>query len=159
MQQSTEEAEAAYKRAKLNEEQDKVIKVEQPDEQRQEEHSTTLTALPESVINNIQKLNENLKEKRQQEQQQKKLKLTDYLDNPDKMAEVAKCKELLPQIPRDPQEIMDTKIDWESLNEHDTIEKICRPWIGRKMKEYLSKSEPAIIQMIIKQLNNSKVTP
>lgn len=36
---------------------------------------------------------------------------------------------------------------------HEVLEKVCRAWIGKKVKEYMGVEEPSVVQMVIKLLN------
>jgi hypothetical protein len=44
-------------------------------------------------------------------------------------------------------------LNWGSLIKHEVIEKIGRPWIGKKIKEYMNVEDQAVINMIVKVLN------
>ena len=56
-------------------------------------------------------------------------------------------------MPKTMEEIFNYTLDWNALFEFNLIEKICRPWIGKKVKEYMGNEEPMMINIVIKLLN------
>ena len=56
-------------------------------------------------------------------------------------------------MPKTMEEIFNYTLDWNALFGFNLIEKICRPWIGKKVKEYMGNEEPMMINIVIKLLN------
>jgi hypothetical protein len=52
-----------------------------------------------------------------------------------------------------PQDIFTYSVDWDSLFEMDIITKICKPWISKKIKEYMGVEEPMMINIVLKLLS------
>lgn len=57
------------------------------------------------------------------------------------------------RLPKKRDEVFNFPINWNNLFKFDLIEKVGRPWIGKKVKEYLGEEEQSVIQLIIKILN------
>lgn len=45
------------------------------------------------------------------------------------------------KLPRNKDEIYKYNLNWNSLYKYDVIEKVARPWIGKKLKEYIGAEE------------------
>jgi len=43
-------------------------------------------------------------------------------------------------------------LDWDVLLSSDSINHICRPWIAKKIKEYMGAEEPMMINIVVKLL-------
>ena len=56
-------------------------------------------------------------------------------------------------MPKQMEEIYKYQLDWNSIFDYNIIEKICRPWIGKKIKEYMGNEEQLMINIVIKLLN------
>jgi len=41
-------------------------------------------------------------------------------------------------------------LQWPLLVKHDVFERVVRPWVGKKVKEYMGVEEPAVVQHIMK---------
>lgn len=41
------------------------------------------------------------------------------------------------------------EIDWDDLQKHKVIEKVAKPWITKKIKEYLGVEEMAMISLVV----------
>ena len=55
-------------------------------------------------------------------------------------------------IPQKKQELFEYKLDWNLLFENETIEKVCRPWIAKKIIEYMGAEEQSMINIVVKLL-------
>ena len=56
-------------------------------------------------------------------------------------------------MPKSKEEIFAYAIDWPSLLQYDIIQKICKPWVGKKIFEYMGVEEPTMINIVLKLLN------
>ena len=45
-------------------------------------------------------------------------------------------------------------MDWDAAEAHGVVELKLRPWVGKKMVEYLGEEEPALVDLILTQLRN-----
>jgi hypothetical protein len=61
-------------------------------------------------------------------------------------------KQLYMQMPKQKDELYSYEIDWESLFDHELIQSVCRPWIAKKINEYMGEEEPLMINIVIKLL-------
>lgn len=57
------------------------------------------------------------------------------------------------RLPKEKKEILNYKLNWNALLKCDLIEKVARPWIGKKIKEYLDVEDQSVVQHIVKLLN------
>ena len=57
-------------------------------------------------------------------------------------------------LPKAKNDIFDFSLKYEILEEHEVIERIVRPWIAKKIKEYLGVEEEAMILLVVKHVNN-----
>ena len=64
-----------------------------------------------------------------------------------------KIKDLYKQLPSKKEELFAYQLDWASLLDYSIITKICRPWIAKKIKEYMGVEEPMMINIVLKLLN------
>ncbi len=55
-------------------------------------------------------------------------------------------------IPLKKQDLYEYKLDWNSLFENEIIEKVCRPWIAKKIVEYMGAEEQSMINIVVKLL-------
>lgn len=55
-------------------------------------------------------------------------------------------------MPKKKEEIFAHQLKWQSLFDHNIIEQICRPWIAKKIREYMGAEEPMMINIVIKLL-------
>lgn len=69
-----------------------------------------------------------------------------------------RTKELYKRLPKSKEDVFNYRINWNALYKFDVIEKVARPWIGKKLKEYVGEEEYSFIQLVIKKLN-SKCSP
>ena len=65
----------------------------------------------------------------------------------------------MPKLPRGLENIFAYEIDWSVLNTKDIVGRIARPWVTKKVKEYLGVEEPGLINLIVSTLDSGKVTP
>jgi len=56
------------------------------------------------------------------------------------------------KLPKSKEDLLAYEINWESLFDQEVISKICKPWIGKKIKEYMGVEEPTMINMVVKLL-------
>jgi hypothetical protein len=43
-------------------------------------------------------------------------------------------------------------LDWNKLNDANVVNRICRPWIAKKIKELMGVEEPMMINIVVKLL-------
>ena len=87
-------------------------------------------------------------EEAKQESAPKKQKVE--ISKEEKMAQLIQIKDLYKKLPSD---VFSYSINWDSILEFDLIQKICKPWIAKKIKEYMGVEEPMMINIVIKLLN------
>jgi hypothetical protein len=56
-------------------------------------------------------------------------------------------------MPKDKEGVLNFELDWNSLLKNGVVEKVCRPWIAKKIKEYMGVEEPTMINLTLKLLN------
>ena len=61
-------------------------------------------------------------------------------------------------MPKTRAEVFAAELDWENLINNKVIEKVARPWIAKKIKEYLGVEEMAMISLVV-GLISARVTP
>ena len=71
----------------------------------------------------------------------------------DQQKMMLKIKDLYKQLPSKKEDLFEYQLDWASLFDFEIITKICRPWIAKKIKEYMGVEEPMMINIILKLLN------
>lgn len=57
------------------------------------------------------------------------------------------------QIPETKLELFASRIYWEIVDEF-FIEKKIKPWIQKKINEYIGENEPSLVQFICEKINN-----
>lgn len=70
----------------------------------------------------------------------------------ERQAQIAKIKEIYKQMPKAIEEVYAHDLDWDRLLELDVINKVCKPWIGKRIKEYMGVEEPMMINIVVKLL-------
>ena len=65
-----------------------------------------------------------------------------------------KNKEIYMSLPKDKTEVYSFPIKYEDLDEQTVIERIVRPWVAKKIKEYLGVEEEAMIRLVINHVTN-----
>ena len=68
-------------------------------------------------------------------------------------------KTLYMRIPRERSKVFDYDLDWKKLFEEDVIEQVAKPWVAKKVKEYLGTEEQVMIQLVIGLLTGGNCTP
>ena len=74
-------------------------------------------------------------------------------------AKLAKAKEIYMQMPRERDAVMASEIDWPKVTELGLLERVVRPWVGKKIKELLGVEEQTMISLVVGHLRNGKATP
>jgi len=64
-----------------------------------------------------------------------------------------KSKQLYKVLPKHKSDVFSFQLNWTALYKHEVVEKVCRPWLQKKVKEYLGSEEQHFIQSIVKLLN------
>ncbi len=62
------------------------------------------------------------------------------------------------QLPKIREEVFAAEIDWDDLQKNKVIEKVAKPWITKKIKEYLGVEEMAMISLVVGQIS-ARVSP
>ena len=52
-----------------------------------------------------------------------------------------KTKSLYMRLPREREEVFTVEIDWKDLINMGVLERVVRPWVAKKIKEYLGVEE------------------
>jgi hypothetical protein len=86
----------------------------------------------------------------------------DYSEDSDKpsakpveiMSKKDKQKELVDQIPTDRESLFAYSIDWNTVRALQLAETSLRPWIAKKMIEYLGEEEKTLVDFIIAKISN-----
>jgi len=76
--------------------------------------------------------------------------------NPQKMIELQ--KQIFEMIPKSKEDLFKISIDWSVVYKYNILENKIKPWLGKKLKEYIGEDEPNLVAMIIKKLGN-KASP
>jgi RNA-binding protein 25 len=63
-------------------------------------------------------------------------------------------KQIFEMIPKNKDELFKFPINWSLVYKYNILENKIKPWLGKKLKEYLGEDEPTLIAMIIKKLAN-----
>lgn len=53
------------------------------------------------------------------------------------------------KLPKNREEVFAFELDWDNLSKYKVIEKVARPWIAKKIKEYLGVEEMAMISLVV----------
>ena len=56
-------------------------------------------------------------------------------------------------MPKGKEAIFAHSLDWDILLQFDVINKVCRPWIAKRVKEYMGDEEDTMIMIVIALLN------
>ena len=65
-----------------------------------------------------------------------------------------KNKEIYMGLPKIKEEVFNFNITYECLEEQTVVERIVRPWVAKKIKEYLGVEEEAMIRLVINHVTN-----
>lgn len=63
-------------------------------------------------------------------------------------------RRLIQQVPTDKAKAFAYEIDWQSVHEHNIIEKKLRPWVKKKVTEYLGAEEQGMIEFIMRKVGS-----
>ena len=55
-------------------------------------------------------------------------------------------------LPKQVDQLFAYELDWNRLNEANVVNRICRPWIAKKIKELMGVEEPMMINIVVKLL-------
>jgi RNA-binding protein 25 len=61
-------------------------------------------------------------------------------------------KQIYEQIPKSTDELLKFPINWNVITKYDILENKIKPWLGKKLVEYIGEDEPNLKSMIIKKL-------
>jgi len=67
-------------------------------------------------------------------------------------AYVQRCKEIIDSIPTEKDDLFNCKVDWVKCVEHQIVETYIRPWLNKKMLEFLGEEEETIVLFILDKL-------
>ena len=62
------------------------------------------------------------------------------------------CK-LMQLVPTDKATVFAYPIDWDMVSDHNIIEKKLRPWVKKKVTEYLGREEQGMIEVIMRKVS------
>ena len=114
-----------------------------------------MPALQESTREAINKIEAEVKEKSQEEEAQrtKAQKIIENIDKDDNVRkQVELVKHIYEKIPTKKTELFKFPINWEIIEKNNILEKRLRPWIVKKIKEYLGTDEENVINLIMKKV-------
>eukprot|EP01112_Ceratiomyxa_fruticulosa_P019134 TRINITY_DN6213_c0_g1_i3.p1 TRINITY_DN6213_c0_g1~~TRINITY_DN6213_c0_g1_i3.p1 ORF type:complete len:557 (+),score=136.96 TRINITY_DN6213_c0_g1_i3:43-1671(+) len=63
-------------------------------------------------------------------------------------------KSLVTKIPSDKKTLFNFEVDWAVVDEHKIVDLTMKPWITRKIKEYLGEEESTLIGFIVSKLSS-----
>merc|ERR1712216_75080 len=100
-------------------------------------------------------------EKEREKQMRKKMKLEriDYSEHAldvDKRAAAQTAKSIIDQIPTDTDELFAFAVNWDTLDKYKIAETKMRPWIQKKLIEYLGEEEPTLTDYITTLIRQHK---
>ena len=72
---------------------------------------------------------------------------------------MAKQKGILERLPRERKKVFDYELEWQSLTDEGVIDRVVKPWVAKKVKEYLGVEEPSLINLVIGLLTRGNCTP
>mmetsp|Transcript_20390 Transcript_20390/g.14719 ORF Transcript_20390/g.14719 Transcript_20390/m.14719 type:complete len:81 (+) Transcript_20390:1085-1327(+) len=64
-----------------------------------------------------------------------------------------KTKKIYVKLPKSKDEVFTYAVRWDLLFTHNVLDKVAKPWIAKKMKQYLGVEEQAMIFMVLSILN------
>ena len=67
-------------------------------------------------------------------------------------------KALYSKLPKSRDEVFTYPLDWDELERNRVLEKVAKPWIAKKIKEYLGVEEMAMISLVVGQIA-ARVSP
>lgn len=57
-------------------------------------------------------------------------------------------------MPKAKDDVFNFELTYEVLDQHTVVERIVRPWVAKKIKEYLGVEEEAMIRLVINHVAN-----
>jgi len=63
-------------------------------------------------------------------------------------------RRLIQQVPTEKEKAFAFPIDWDSVADHDIVERKLRPWVRKKVSEYLGTDEQTMIDFIIRKVSS-----
>ncbi len=63
-------------------------------------------------------------------------------------------KRLMESIPTDQSEVFAQSLDWDTIDKHSIVAHQMRPWISKKIAEYLGDDEPPLVDFMCSKLNS-----
>lgn len=76
----------------------------------------------------------------------------------EKQAKMDRVKDLISRIPTEKEALFAYPVDYEVLEEHNVLEKKMRPWVSKKIAEYLGEEDRALITFILGKIT-ARVPP
>uniref|UniRef100_A0A7S2XWQ2 PWI domain-containing protein n=1 Tax=Fibrocapsa japonica TaxID=94617 RepID=A0A7S2XWQ2_9STRA len=61
-------------------------------------------------------------------------------------------KDLVDRIPKEKRALFAYKVNWDLVHKHDVVGSKLRPWVSKKITEYLGEEERTLIDFIVSQL-------
>lgn len=104
-----------------------------------------LAKLSENIVQNIKNIESEVKQKRGDKKEGPSVNLKDYLEDEDKKKILEKTKELYKKLPKSKEDIFAFQLNWNYLFKYEAVEKVGRPWIGKKVKEYMGVEEQSVV--------------
>ena len=56
------------------------------------------------------------------------------------------------KLPKDQSVVLETQIQWPLLEKENVTERVVRPWVAKKVKEYLGVEEQDMISLVVSHL-------
>lgn len=93
------------------------------------------------------------------QESKKKVDIRDYLEDDRKRQILEKTKEIyVKRLPKAREDILAYQLNWAALFGKEAVEKVGRPWIGKKIKDYMGVEEQSVVGLIVKLLG-ARPTP
>jgi RNA-binding protein 25 len=106
--------------------------------------------MKERKIEEIKKME---KQKEENERRQEQANLSSQMnEEAQKILEIQ--KQIFEMMPRGKDELFKYQIQWNVILKNEIIENKIKPWISKKMKDFLGEEEPNLLSAIIKKLNH-----
>ena len=154
-----EEIKERMKLKKFMEMQDELEKQQKAKEQEE----AVQRILAEQQMQKRQKLSENesVLTKGNNPDNELRMKLEQLKERQDGIQQeiIQKTKSLYMKLPRERNEVFGAELDWQLLIKQGVIERVVRPWVAKKIKEYLGVEEPAMIKLVVNQLSSGNCSP
>merc|ERR1711865_1155418 len=75
-------------------------------------------------------------------------------DEPEKKLRDDEMRRLIQKVPTDKAKAFAYEIDWEIVHDHNIVEKKLRPWVKKKVTEYLGAEEQGMIEFIMRKVSS-----